>query len=183
MMKARYAPACLGHFGLASEFYCHFTSPIRRYPDLMVHRLLKKLYLHPNDLVSDISKYTHQVPDIAEANSISERKAVECERAVNDMLYAWLMEKKINKEFEGIITSVTGFGLFVSLDNGVEGLISLSNMIGYYHFDSNDMSYSNGKITYKLGDKVKVVCIDADRHSRRVDFMFIKDYYNSMGGF
>lgn len=183
MMKAKYHEECLGHYGLAMNYYCHFTSPIRRYPDLMVHRLIKKLYLHPMNLDEDLLKYNEIIKDIAIANSTSERKAVECERAVNDMLYAWFMEKHIGKEFDGIITSMTGFGMFISLENGVEGLVSLHNMIGYYYYDSTTMTYSNGKTTYKLGDKVKVVCVDADRNTRKVDFLFRKDYYKSIGGF
>lgn len=183
MMKAKYHEECLGHYGLAMNYYCHFTSPIRRYPDLIVHRMIKKLLLHPNDLDNDIVKYSSIIPQISLNTSISERKAVECERAVNDMLFAWYMEKHIFKEFEGIITSVTSFGMFVTLKNGVEGLVSLHNMIGYYYFDSTNMSYSNGKLTYHLGDKVKIVVIGADKVCRKVDFMFLNDYDNRRGEF
>jgi len=182
-MKARYSEECLGHYGLAMNYYCHFTSPIRRYPDLIVHRLIKKLFIHPNDLDNDIIKYNLLLPEIAERTSISERKAVECERAVNDMLFAWYMEKHLFKEFDGVITSVTSFGMFVTLSNGVEGLVSLHNMLGFYYFDSSNMSYSNGKIAYKLGDKVKIVVIRADKKCRHIDFMFKNDYDKCRGDF
>ena len=183
MMKARYSEECLGHYGLAMNYYCHFTSPIRRYPDLIVHRLIKKLFIHPNDLDNDIIKYNLLLPEIAERTSISERKAVECERAVNDMLFAWYMEKHLFKEFDGVITSVTNFGMFVTLSNGVEGLVSLHNMLGFYYFDSSNMSYSNGKMAYKLGDKVKIVVIRADKKCRHIDFMFKNDYDKCRGDF
>jgi ribonuclease R len=95
MMKAKYSSECLGHYGLAMNYYCHFTSPIRRYPDLMVHRMIKKLFLHPDNLDHDIRKYQAIIPDIAFRNSKSERNAVDCERAVDDMLYAWYMESHL----------------------------------------------------------------------------------------
>ena len=176
MMKARYSEVCLGHYGLAMQYYCHFTSPIRRYPDLMVHRMIKGILLHPKDLEEDIHHFNQILPDIALRNSKSERNSVDCEREVNDMLYAWYMEKHIDATFLGVITSLTSFGLFVTLDNGVEGLVSIDTMSRYFYFDEESHSYTDGKTTYKLGDEVEVIVIQADRTTQRVDFMFLNDY-------
>ena len=176
MMKAKYSEECLGHYGLAMYYYCHFTSPIRRYPDLITHRIIKRVLLHPENLENDINHFNTILPEIASANSKSERLAIECERSVDDMLYAWYMENNLECVFDGIITSMPSFGIFVTLENGVEGLVALDNMLGYFEYNSSNMSFSNGKKTYKLGDKVKVVCIGADKKRRRVDFMFLSDY-------
>lgn len=176
MMKARYSDACLGHYGLAMQYYCHFTSPIRRYPDLMVHRLIKQVLLHPKDLDEDINHFNQILSDIALKNSKSERNSIDCEREVNDMLYAWYMEKHINSTFIGVITSFTSFGIFVTLDNGVEGLVSIDTMSGYFTYDEENHCYTDGKTTYSLGDEVEVIVIHADRTSQRVDFMFLNDY-------
>ncbi|MDE7162191.1 MAG: VacB/RNase II family 3'-5' exoribonuclease, partial [Anaeroplasmataceae bacterium] len=107
MMKARYSETCLGHYGLAMQYYCHFTSPIRRYPDLMVHRIIKEVLLHPKHLEEQIKHYTTILPSIATKSSVLERKSIDCERDVNDMLSAWYMEDNLRKEFIGIITSLT----------------------------------------------------------------------------
>lgn len=182
MMKAKYSDACLGHYGLAMNHYCHFTSPIRRYPDLMTHRMVKKLLLHPNDLEAKILRYSAILPDIALQNSVSERKAIECERAVNDMLYAWFMEQHLDQCFKGVITSMTSFGMFITLQNGVEGLVNLNNMTGYFEFSEDKMSYSNGKTTYHLGDEVEIVVTASNRQTRKIDFMFKRDYDSNKGG-
>lgn len=170
MMKARYTPECLGHYGLAMQYYCHFTSPIRRYPDLMVHRLIKKTFLHPDRLEEDLKKYQAILGTIADENSISERKAIECERAVNDMLYAWYMESHIGQIYQGVITSMVSFGMFVTLENGVEGLVSLSSLPGYFTFDKEKMCYYSKERVYHLGQRVSVAVASANRLSRKVDF-------------
>lgn len=177
MMKARYSESCIGHYGLAMEYYCHFTSPIRRYPDLLVHRILKDLLLHPTPhLENQLKHYTTILPEIATRTSASERKSIECEREVSDMLFAWYMEDHLEKQFSGVVTSLTSFGIFVTLDNGVEGLVSLESMNGYYEYIEEKHYYTNGKISYHLGDEVEVVVIGADRHEKTVDFMFLTDY-------
>ena len=178
MMKAKYSNQCLGHYGLAMNYYCHFTSPIRRYPDLMTHRMIKKLYLHPSDnLDKDIKKYSHIIPEVALRNSESERKSVDCERAVDDMLYAWYMESHIHDEFVATITSITPFGMFASLDDGTEGLISYRSMDGYFEFNEKNMTASNGFITYHLGDKVNIIVAYANRLDRKIDFVIKGEDY------
>ena len=177
MMKAKYSEKCLGHYGLAMNYYCHFTSPIRRYPDLMTHRLIKNLLIKSN--IDDISFYDQILPDIAEATSIQERKAVECERTVNDMLYAWYMEKYIHKEYKGIITSITSFGMFITLPNGVEGLLSFRNMDGYYTYNEETMTLVGHNNKFRMGDSIDIVVIFASRETRKIDFMLKEDYNNS----
>lgn len=174
MMKAKYSEKCLGHYGLAMNYYCHFTSPIRRYPDLMTHRLIKNLLVKSN--IDDIPFYEQILPDIADLTSIQERKAVECERTVNDMLYAWYMEKYIHKEYKGIITSITSFGMFISLPNGVEGLLSFRNMNGYFTYNQDTMTLVGNNKKYRMGDSIDIVVVFASRETRKIDFMLKEDY-------
>ena len=177
MDKARYSTNNIGHFALASRDYTHFTSPIRRYPDLITHRMIKKLLLHPTDnYLDDIKKYSSLLGEIAEKNSNSEKKSVECERAVNDMLYAWYMSKRIGKEYDAIITSITSFGMFADIGNGIEGLIAYRNMDGFFEYNDKTLSASDGYITYHLGDKIKIRVIDANRMTRQIDFVLSEDY-------
>ena len=176
MMKAKYDFSNLGHYGLAMNYYCHFTSPIRRYPDLMVHRLVKNLLLHPKDLVNDMKQYQAKLPEVCLKTSAAERRSIDCERAVNDMLYAWYMQSHIHEEFIGIISSITPFGMFVTVDEGVEGLISFREMDGYFEFNESNMSSTNGKMTYHLGDKVDVFLAYASKETRRIDFLLKEDY-------
>ncbi len=176
MMKAKYDDRCLGHYGLAMNYYCHFTSPIRRYPDLMTHRLIKNLLLHPKNLAQDMLHYEIILPEICLKTSASERKSIDCEREVNDMLYAWYMSRHIQQEYCGIITSITAFGMFVSLDNGIEGLVAYRDMDGYFEYNDNMLYVSNGEREYKLGDKVEIVVIGASKESRRIDFMLKEDF-------
>ncbi len=176
MMKAKYSHECIGHYALAMYYYCHFTSPIRRYPDLMVHRIIKRLILHPEALEKDLIHFNEIVAEVALQNSLSEKNSIECERAVNDMLFAWYMEKRVKKVYKGIISSVTNFGLFVTLDNGVEGLISLNNLYDYYEYDPKHLAYFNGKNSLRLGAEIEIVVLASNRKNRRIDFMLLKDY-------
>jgi len=176
MMKAKYHEKCLGHYGLAMNYYCHFTSPIRRYPDLMVHRMIKRVLLHPNNFDNDMIHFEAILPEVALKNSASERKAIECEREVNDMLYAWYLSSYIRKEFSGIITSLTQFGMFVTLDNGIEGLVSYRDMDGYFDYNENTLSVTSHNRSYKLGDKVNIVVLSSDKTTRKIDFMLKEDY-------
>lgn len=181
MMKAKYDPQCLGHYGLGMKYYCHFTSPIRRYPDLMVHRIIKKLILHPNNFEEDLAHFETIISDIGLSNSMQERKSIDCERKVNDMLSAWYMSNMPkDKVYEGIITSITNFGMYVTLENGIEGLLAYKNMDGYFEADNNNLSASSGDATYKLGDKVKVMVASASKLTCKIDFMLEEDYHSYM---
>ncbi len=181
MMKAKYDPKNLGHYGLAFQYYCHFTSPIRRYPDLMVHRLVKTLLINPKNFDEDFTFYQSILSEVSLQSSVQERKAVECERDVNDMLMAMYMSNYIGQSYEGVINSITSFGMFVSLSNGIEGLIHISNMNGYFTYNEKSMTLSNGKVTYKIGEKVNIVVYDTNKKERRVDFVLESDYANFRG--
>ncbi len=176
MMKAKYHEENLGHYGLAFLYYCHFTSPIRRYPDLIVHRIIKTLIIHPNNFDELCAKYNASMESIGLLTSSQERKAIECEREVNDMLMATYMTNHIGNTFNGVISSVTGFGMFVMLENGIEGLIHISELNGFFTFDAKTLSLSNGNITYSLGQNVRIVVTKATIADRKVDFALEKDY-------
>ena len=171
MQKARYDEQCLGHFGLADEYYTHFTSPIRRYPDLLVHRLIRT-YLFNNDMTS-INHFQEVIPYLAEQSSNREREAVDIEREVMDMKVAEYMEKHVGEEFEGMISSVTQFGFFVELPNTIDGLVHVSELKDdYYHYDDKNLMLVGevtGK-TFKLSDKVKVRVVSSSKKDSTVDF-------------
>ena len=177
MQKAVYDKENIGHFGLASKCYTHFTSPIRRYPDLMVHRLLRK-YLYENKIDEEtINKYDYKLKDITQHSSERERAAVECEREVDDMKKAEYMQDHIGEEFEGIVSSVTPFGMFVELDNLIEGLVRLDDLTDdYYTYNEDTFSLvgKNNKRGYRLGDKVKVVVKLANKEAKTIDFIIKK---------
>lgn len=169
LQKARYAPQPLGHFGLAAPDYCHFTSPIRRYPDLFVHRVLHQ-YLESKSL----RRLAGQTEEYAQHCSDKERQAMEAERDVDDLKKAQFMQNHIGEKYEGVISSVTGFGLFVELPNTVEGLIHISNLDDdYYTFveKSYMLLGERKKKTYRLGDSIRVVVSAVDMATRRVDFL------------
>ncbi len=174
MAKAKYDVYNIGHYGLASECYTHFTSPIRRYPDLLVHRLLKKYLIKGEVSLEDQKKNFSMISIRAEQSSKRERDAIECEYEVNDMKMAQYMENHIGDTFEGKVSSVTNFGIFVTLDNTVEGLVRLGDMKDdYYEYDSTSMSLvgRHTKKTYRLGDQVKVKCISASKTKKEIDFI------------
>ena len=177
MKKAVYLKDNIGHFGLASSCYTHFTSPIRRYPDLIVHRLLRT-YLFNHDMSKETIDYWNaQLVQIAEQASDREQKAVEAEREVNDMKMAEFMESKIGEEFDGVISGITNFGFFVQLDNLVEGLVHVNTLKGdYYNYVENLLSLigENTKKTYKMGDKVRVKCVAASKEARTIDFVLLQ---------
>lgn len=175
MQKARYDFKNIGHFGLGSSEYSHFTSPIRRYPDLLLHRMVKKYFI--NNKFSDIDKDFEKMAEFAEKTSIAERKAIQAERAVNDMKMAEYMENKIGEKYNGIISSVHKFGMFVQLDNLVEGLVKVDRMDGYFNLNPNGFVLEDrgSKTSYKIGDKVKVRVISASKRARNVDFELVND--------
>lgn len=180
MMKAKYSEECLGHYGLAFKYYCHFTSPIRRYPDLMVHRLIKELLLHPGDDFFDKYKnFMLNIHDVAFTSSVQERKSVDCERDVNDMLMAGYMAHHIGEVYEGIINSITSFGMFITLPEGIEGLVHINNMDGYFIYNEKKMTLSSYSKTYHIGDKVEIVVLSSSKKERSVDFVLKEDYHGS----
>lgn len=171
MQKAKYDAKCLGHFGLAEEEYLHFTSPIRRYPDLVVHRMLWD-YVFKN---TNRNKETDAklMNDYAEQTSLRERESIEAEREVEDMKKAEYMIARVGQKFEATISSVTSFGFFAELPNTVEGLVSITSLDDdYYIFDSRTTSLvgTNRHKRYGIGDKVKIVVLAADKDTRRIDF-------------
>lgn len=177
MMQARYAPECSGHFGLAAQYYCHFTSPIRRYPDLQIHRIIKE-YLNGKMDETRINKLKNIVGYASKQSSEMERKAQDAEREVDDLKKAEYMQERIGEEFEGIISSVTSFGVFVELANTVEGLVHITDLDDdYYIFNEAHLSLigERTKKLYKLGDKVKVECAHVDITNREVFFKITQE--------
>ena len=175
MQKARYSEACLGHFGLASTRYCHFTSPIRRYPDLIGHRIIKKM-LHGELNEKQAAKLSEKLPGIAEQCSRAERNAMEAERAVNDLKKCEYMKGRVGECFEGVISGAVSFGFFVELDNTAEGLVRANTLDDdYYTFEEKQhrlVGRSHGKI-YRLGDTVQVKLMSVNMDSRNMDFELI----------
>ena len=170
--QARYSAASDGHYGLASKCYCHFTSPIRRYPDLMVHRLLKQ-YLAGGITPEKISRLQSRLPGIAEQSSERERAAVEAERASIDVKKAQYMEQKIGEVYTGIINGVANFGIFVELDNTVEGMIPIGDLGDDYFFYNEKAASLTGERTrknYRLGDIIEVKVVRANREEGKVTF-------------
>ncbi len=172
LMKAKYSDSNEGHFGLAFRYYCHFTSPIRRYPDLAIHRIIKE-YINGGLDADRAQHYAKFVTAAAKKSSEAEINAMQAEREVEDMKKAEYMCAHIGEEYDAIISSVTGFGFFAELENGIEGLVRLADMRDdYYHF--NETSYTligehSGK-TYKIGDKVRIIAAAANPSLRQIDF-------------
>jgi ribonuclease R len=175
---AKYSEECQGHFGLAAKYYCHFTSPIRRYPDLFIHRVISD-YIAANYNLSDelMSKYLVQARKYAITSSEAEKQATNIERDFDELYKVIYMKNYIDKEFEAVVSSVTSFGMFVKLENTVEGLIPFSNMPNddYYEYDENRkilFGKRNGKI-FKIGDKVKVKLVRCDVREKQIDFLLV----------
>ena len=169
MQKAKYSPENAGHYGLALAYYTHFTSPIRRYPDLCFHRSLKAAIENDKRMMSYIKKHNKEA---AEVSSEREIAAERCERDVDDIKKAQWMAKHIGEEFDGIISSVTSFGFFVMLPNTVEGLVRIENMTGErFDYDEKSLSIRGYKTTYKLGDEIRIKVVGVDVAQGRIDFM------------
>ena len=181
MKKAEYSKENIGHFGLASKAYTHFTSPIRRFPDLTVHRLLKK-YLVENDMSMQTIRFLeNNLVELCEHSSAREVASISAERDVLDMKIAEYMESHIGEEYEGIISTVTNFGFFVELPNLVEGLVSIKSIKGdFYNYVPEQLALigSSTKKTYRVGDKVKVKCVAASKITSMVDFELVKENEN-----
>ena len=176
MQKAVYKPENLGHYGLASSCYTHFTSPIRRYPDTTVHRLLRTYLFEKNIDMKTIKKWEEKLVYVAEHSSERERASVDCEREVEDMKMAEYMEKHIGEEFEGMISSITSFGMFVELDNLIEGLVPLRDMKDFFHFDEEHLCLTGEKshIKYSIGERVVVKVVRASKDDKTIDFEVIR---------
>ncbi len=176
MKQAKYDPNSVGHFGLSTEFYTHFTAPIRRYPDLIVHRLIRTYLIEGNLSNKTLKRWRDQLPDITRHSSEMERAAVETERDVDDLKKAEYMVDKIGEEYTGIISSVTSFGLFVELENTVEGLIHVSYMTDdYYHYSDRHhalIGEMTGKV-YRIGEEVNIKVTEVNIDERTVDFQLV----------
>ena len=172
LMKAKYSEQCLGHFGLSFKYYCHFTSPIRRYPDLAIHRIIKEF------LRSGISRkrYSYLRKFAAEAavkSSEAEITAMEAEREADDIKKAEYMQKYIGKTYPAVISSITSFGFFAELENGIEGLVRMIDLTDdYYVFNDTDLSLigEHTKKTYRIGDKTEITVAAANPHTKQIDF-------------
>ncbi len=170
MMKARYAPECLGHFGIASTFYCHFTSPIRRYPDLLIHRIIKASLGGQKAKESRIH-FEEIVAKASEQSSLTEKRADEVEREVDDYKKALYMKQYLGEVFDGVISGVQEFGVFVELPNTIEGMIKFENLpIDNYDYDPKAVQLCGSRHSYSLGDKVQVMVVAANTHTRRIEF-------------
>lgn len=178
MKQAKYTTECSGHFGLAAKYYCHFTSPIRRYPDLQIHRIIKDNLRGRLMREGRTEHYAEILDEVARQSSVCERRADEAERESDKLKKAEYMSYHLGEEFEGIISGVTGWGLYVELPNTVEGLVHVNTLRDdYYVFDqeSYELRGEMTKKVYKLGDKVRVRVADADKMLKTVDFELFSD--------
>ena len=173
MSKAKYSTDCVGHFGLSCDYYCHFTSPIRRYPDLQIHRIIKE-FIRGRMKEERILHYENILPDVCKQSSARERNADEAERETDKLKKAEYMLEHIGEEFDGIISGVTNWGIYVELENTVEGLVHISKIAGDYFIYNEDKYEIVGDITgrkYTLGQKVRIKVNDVDMTLRAVDFV------------
>ncbi|CAM4144591.1 ribonuclease R [Lederbergia lenta] len=176
MQQAKYDPESLGHFGLSTDYYTHFTSPIRRYPDLIVHRLIRNYLIEGKLDETTREKWNAELPEIADHTSKRERRAVEAERDTDELKKAEFMEDKIGEEFEGIISSVTNFGMFVELPNTIEGLVHVSFMTDdYYHYDERHLAMIGERTgnVFRIGDEITVRLIKVNKVEHDIDFEIV----------
>ena len=180
MRKAEYKDQNLGHYGLGSKCYTHFTSPIRRFPDTTVHNLLRKYIFNepePKELNKLIDYYKDVLPEIALHSSEKERASIDCEREVEDMKMAEYMESHIGEEYDGIIDSIMNFGMFICLPNMIEGLVKYENITGDYFEYNEETQMLIGKKSgkkYRMGQKVRVKCIAASKENSTIDFSIVE---------
>lgn len=175
MAKAIYSEDNKGHFGLAKEFYTHFTSPIRRYPDLIVHRLIREFLIDHNNTKKTRDYWAREIGGIAIQSSKREKSAAEAEREIIEIKKAEYMSDFIGEEFKGVVSSLTDFGLFVELENTVQGLVSFESLDGHWHFDEeNYVARSNvGNETFSIGDEVVVELISSNKDTKKIDFKYV----------
>lgn len=180
LMKARYSTEGSGHFGLALDRYCHFTSPIRRYPDLCVHRLIGML-LDGGATEAELGTEKRFAAEAAEQSNDGELRAIGLERAIDDLYKTMYMSGREGEEFEGVVSSVTSFGMFVSLPDTVEGLVPLSSLDGYYVFDDRTLTLCGERTVFRLGTPVRVRLVRTDIVRRRIDFELVEGGEPSRG--
>lgn len=172
MQQARYSEHNHGHYGLAAEYYTHFTSPIRRYPDLLVHRMIRE-YNQPSQEKRD--HFAQIIPELATSSSQLERRAIDAERVVEAMKKAEYMAEYVGEEFDGIVSSVVKFGFFVELPNTIEGLVHITSLPEYYHFNERTLSLQgekSGKV-FKVGQPIRVKLVKADKETGDIDFEYL----------
>lgn len=171
MQKARYSPENVGHFGLASSCYCHFTSPIRRYPDLCIHRIIKEVI--NGGYANAVARYTDFVERAAKLSSERERRATDAERDVDDLYMVMYMSERIGKQYDAVISGVTAFGLFAELSNTVEGFIPIESLFGEYKFDPDRFQLVGRTESYTIGEEIRIKVVDVDFERRRTEFRLI----------
>lgn len=172
MQQARYSEHNHGHYGLAAEYYTHFTSPIRRYPDLLVHRMIRD---YDDKAMDKADHFANLIPEIATQMSSLERRAIDAERIVEAMKKAEYMEEYVGEEFEGVVASVVKFGMFVELPNTIEGLIHVTTLPEYYHFNERTLTLQgekSGKV-FRVGQQIKVKLIRSDKETGDIDFDYL----------
>lgn len=177
MKQARYTTECEGHFGLALKYYCHFTSPIRRYPDLQIHRIIKE-NLHGGMKDKRIDHYQKILPEVAEQTSALERRADDAEREVEKMKKAEYMEQFVGKDFEGTISGLTTWGMYVELPNTIEGMIRVADIPGDYYYYDEDLHRMVGEQTgkvYKMGESLRIIVAGVDKLTRTIDFVLYQE--------
>ena len=181
MKQAKYSPQCIGHFGLAAKYYCHFTSPIRRYPDLQIHRIIKEQL--NNKLNNKRQEQLSHIVEYASTQSSERERAAElAERDVHDFYKACYMADKVGQEFDGVVSSVTSFGMFVELENTVEGLIRLANMRDDYYIYNQETYTIMGERshkTFKIGDTVRIKVDNVNVDFREIDFVLMSKLEDS----
>ena len=177
MKQARYTTECEGHFGLALKYYCHFTSPIRRYPDLQIHRIIKE-NIHGGMKDKRIEHCQKILPEVAEQTSALERRADDAEREVEKMKKAEYMEQFVGKDFEGTISGLTTWGMYVELPNTIEGMIRVADIPGDYYYYDEDLHRMVGEQTgkvYKMGEPLRIIVAGVDKLTRTIDFVLYQE--------
>lgn len=177
MQQARYSEHNHGHYGLAAEYYTHFTSPIRRYPDLLVHRMIRE-YTQVTD--EKIEHFRQVISELATSSSTLERRAIDAERVVEAMKKAEYMEEYVGEEFEGVVSSVVKFGLFIELPNTIEGLIHITTLPEFYNYNERTMTLQgekSGKV-FRVGQPIKIKLVRADKETGDIDFEYLPSEYD-----
>ena len=178
MQQARYSEHNHGHYGLAAQYYTHFTSPIRRYPDLLVHRMIRE---YTNNMSQETREHFEEViPELATSSSTLERRAIDAERVVEAMKKAEYMEEFVGQEFDGIVGSVVKFGMFVELPNTIEGLVHITTLPEFYHYNERTMTLQGEKTgkTFRVGQPIRVKLTRADKETGDIDFQYLPSEYD-----